>query len=77
MVSTGPSGYEFKGPLWHPVRLLPNLVTWNMFILVPIFYCAIFKFRKSQDLTRGIHTCTCIFLYIKIVLRAIKADINA
>ena len=24
-----------------------------MLILVPIFYCTIFKFRKSQDLTPG------------------------
>ena len=49
----GPSGLEFKGPLWHPLRLLTNLATWNMFILVPIFYYNIFKFRKSQDLTPG------------------------
>ena len=51
--SPGPSGFEFKGPLWHPLRILANLVTWNMFILVPIFYFNIFKFRKSQELTTG------------------------
>ena len=84
----GPSGVEFKGPLWHPIRYLsdtpltghlwhpinaPNdathqkapLLTWhfiralangitlNMFILVPIFYWNIFKFRKAQDLITG------------------------
>ena len=51
--SPGPSGVELKGPFWHPLRLLSNLTAWNMFILVPIFYCTIFKFRKSQDLTAG------------------------
>ena len=51
--SPGPRGVEFKGPLWHPLRLLSNLATWNMFVLVPVFYCAIFKFRRSHDLTAG------------------------
>ena len=51
--SSGPSGVEFKGPLWHPVRLLPNL-TWHMFaVLVPVFYFVIFKSRKRQESTAG------------------------
>ena len=50
--SSGPSGVEFKGPLWHPVRLLPNL-TWHMFLLVPVFYFVIFKSRKRQESTAG------------------------
>ena len=50
--SPGPSGVEFKGPFWHPLRLLPNL-TWHMFALVPVFYFVIFKSRKRQELTAG------------------------
>ena len=46
-------GLEFKGPLWDPIRLLANLTTWNMFLVVPMFYCAIFKFRKAQNSTPG------------------------
>lgn len=67
--SPGPSGYEFKGPLWHPVRLFPNLVTWNMFILAPIFYCAIFKFRKSQDLTPGTYTTRILRFHSFVISR--------
>ena len=46
-------GLEFKGPLWDPIRLLANLTTWSMFLVVPMFYCAIFKFRKAQNSTPG------------------------
>ena len=49
----GPTGMEFKGPIWHPLRALYNLTAWSMFILVPIFYRSIFKLRKVQDLTSG------------------------
>ena len=49
----GPTGIEFRGPMWQPIRAVYNLTAWNMFILVPIFYRAIFKFRKVQDLTAG------------------------
>ena len=49
----GPSGIEFKGAVWQPTRAFYNLINWSMFILVPIFYRAIFKFRRVQDLTAG------------------------
>ena len=49
----GPHGLELKGPIWHPLRALANLAAWNMFILVPIFYWNIFKFRKAHALTTG------------------------
>ena len=47
------NGLEFKGPPWDPLRVLVNLAAWNMFVLVPIFYCAIFSFRKAKDLVPG------------------------
>ena len=46
-------GVEFTGPLWDPVRVFWNLTSFSMFLVVPAFYCAIFKFRKAQDLTPG------------------------
>ena len=46
-------GVEFKGPAWDPIRVFANLTTWNMFVIVPIFYGAIFKFRRKQDMTPG------------------------
>ena len=46
-------GVEFKGPAWDPIRVFANLTTWNMFVIVPIFYGAIFKFRRRQDMTPG------------------------
>ena len=49
----GPTGLGFKGPLWSPFRAMYNLTTWNMFISVPLFYRAIFKFRRGQELTPG------------------------
>ena len=49
----GPTGLEFKGPLWSPFRAMYNLTTWNMFISVPLFYRAIFKFRRGQELMPG------------------------
>ena len=50
-----PAGMEFKGPLWHPLRAMYNLTTWGMFLTVPFFYLAIFKFRRGQELTAGIN----------------------
>ena len=44
---------EFKGPLWQPTRAFANLTAWSMFILVPIFYRAIFKFRRVHAMTAG------------------------
>ena len=44
---------EFTGPLWDPVRVFWNLTSFSMFLVVPAFYCAIFKFRKAQDLMPG------------------------
>ena len=49
----GPTGLGFKGPLWSPFRAMYNLTTWNMFISVPLFYRAIFKFRRGQELMPG------------------------
>ena len=49
----GPTGLGFKGPIWSPFRAMYNLTTWNMFISVPLFYRAIFKFRRGQELTPG------------------------
>ena len=40
--------------IWHLIRALANGITLNMFILVPIFYWRIFKFRKTQDSIVGI-----------------------
>ena len=40
--------------IWRLVRALSNGILLNMFILVPIFYWRIFKFRKAQDLMKGI-----------------------
>ena len=48
-----PTGVEFKGPLWHPFRALYNLTTWGMFLFVPVFYLAIFKFRRGQEFIAG------------------------
>ena len=49
------AGMEFKGPLWHPFRAMYNLTTWGMFLTVPVFYLAIFKFRRGQESTAGIN----------------------
>ena len=35
------------------LRALSNLISLNMFILVPIFYWNIFRFRRTQDLITG------------------------
>ena len=43
------SGLEFKGPLWDPIRVCANLVSFSTFVVVPIFYYAIFMFRRAQD----------------------------
>ena len=48
-----PIGVEFKGPLWHPFRALYNFTTWGMFLFVPVFYLAIFKFRRGQEFIAG------------------------
>ena len=48
-----PAGMEFKGPLWHPFRAMYNLTTWGMFLTDPVFYLAIFKFRRGQESTAG------------------------
>ena len=53
LANPGPSGMEFKGPLWQPTRAFANLTAWSMFILVPIFYRAIFKFRRVHAMTAG------------------------
>ena len=53
LADPSPSGIEFKGPLWQPTRAFANLTSWSMFILVPIFYRAIFKFRRVHALTAG------------------------
>ena len=49
----GPTGFGLKGPIWSPFRAFYNLTIWSMFIVVPICYRAIFKFRKVQDLKPG------------------------
>ena len=49
----GPTGFGLKGPIWSPFRAFYNLTIWSMFIVVPICYRAIFKFRKVQDLKTG------------------------
>ena len=48
------NGLELQGPLWDPIRICANLLSLNSFVVVPIFYCAIFKFRRAQDLVPGI-----------------------
>ena len=48
------NGLELQGPLWDPIRICANLLSLNTFVVVPIFYCAIFKFRRTQDLVPGI-----------------------
>ena len=48
------NGLELQGPLWDPIRICANLLSLNTFVVVPIFYCAIFKFRRAQDLVPGI-----------------------
>ena len=37
-----------KGPIWHLTRVILNLMSLSMFVLVPMFYLAIFKFRRNQ-----------------------------
>jgi len=51
---SGPAGLEVKGSLWHLTRGTFNLGNFSMFILVPIFYLAIFMFRSNQAPVPGV-----------------------
>ena len=44
-------GVEFRGPLWAPYRLFPNIVTFLFVLVVPGLYGAIYKFRKTHTTT--------------------------
>ena len=41
--SVGPSGLNIKGPIWHPIRLIMNLIFMAFVIIVPIFYGLLFR----------------------------------
>ena len=48
---TSPTGIELKGSIL--TRAIFNLVGFSMFVFVPLFYFAIFKFRANQDTVSG------------------------
>ena len=43
----GGAGITLK--FFHPFRISVNVFTFSFFIVVPVLYSRIFKFRKSQD----------------------------
>ena len=45
---SSPRGFMMKGSIWNLTRVILNLMSLSMFVLVPMFYFAIFKFRRNQ-----------------------------
>ena len=45
---SSPRGFMMKGSIWNLTRVILNLMSLSMFVLVPMFYLAIFKFRRNQ-----------------------------
>ena len=44
-------GVEFLGPIWAPMRLLPNIPTFMFILVVPALYGNIYRFRKKHSTT--------------------------
>ena len=51
------NGAEFRGALWDPKRLLPNIPIFLFVLVVPTLYGIIYRFRKK-------HTTTTLGWYI-------------
>ena len=48
---TSTNGAEFRGPIWTPMRLLPNIPIFLFVLVVPTLYGIIYRFRKKHSTT--------------------------
>ena len=48
---TSTNGAEFCGPIWTPMRLLPNIPIFLFVLVVPTLYGIIYRFRKKHTTT--------------------------
>ena len=48
---TSTNGEEFRGALWSPMRLLPNIPIFLFVLVVPTLYGIIYRFRKKHTTT--------------------------